>query len=114
MKKNSKIEKKREELKSLSMPIKALVKNGVYSTINQGLKSLYAMEGHTELKTIQQWNRAGKRVKKGEKSLLLWGSPRKFEAVNKETKEVAEMDFFPICFVFSNSQVTDSKKGGKQ
>lgn len=113
MKKNSKINERRKHLKKMSEPIKAMVKEGVFASVNQGLKEIYAQEGHTVLKTIQQWNRKGKRVKKGEQSLLLWGSPRRFEVVDKETEKVEEMDFYPICFVFSSSQVIDSREGGK-
>lgn len=114
MKKNLKLNEKRKHLKELSKPIRAMVKEGVFSTVNQGLKEIYAQEGHTELKTIKQWNRDGMRVKKGERSLLLWGSPRKIEVVEKETEEVDVLDYYPICFVFSSSQVTESEKGGKQ
>lgn len=113
MKTKSKINEKRQLLKGLSTPIKMMVKEGRFNSVNDGLKSIYAEEGHTELKTIQQWNRDGKQVKKGEKALLLWGSPRKFEKVNTDTDQVDEMDFFPICFVFSNQQVIKSKKGGQ-
>ncbi len=114
MKTNSKIQEKRNYLKGLSKPIQALVKEGRFFTVNEGLKEIYADDGHTELKTINQWNKVGKRVVKGEKALLLWGSPRKFEVANADTQEIDELDFYPICFVFSQKQVTESKKGGKK
>lgn len=104
----SAIRAKREELKALSQPFKMAVKAGLIATINEGLVSMYAEQGHNELKTIQQWNNDGFRVKKGEHALLLWGRPtpkqRKAAEENKdETKD--ESDFFPICFVFSENQV---------
>lgn len=112
MKSNSKIQEKRNYLKGLSKPIQALVKEGAFFTVNEGLKQIYADDGHTDLKTIHQWNKAGKRVKKGETALLLWGTPKKLERVNADTSEVDELDYFPICFVFSNKQVIASEKGG--
>jgi len=113
MKTTSKINEKRQFLKGISKPIQALVKEGRFDSVNEGLKNIYAEDGHEELKTIRQWNRDGKQVKKGESALLLWGSPRKFEVVNADTSELDELDFYPICFVFSNLQVTEGKKGGK-
>ncbi|MDD3300792.1 MAG: hypothetical protein PHV91_08215 [Bacteroidales bacterium] len=109
-KSKSKIEEKRSYLKELSKPIKSLVKEGMFGSVNEGLKEMYQENGHTTLKTLQQWNKKGMRVKKGETALLLWGSPRKFEVVNADTSEVDEMDFYPICFVFSQKQV---QKGGQ-
>ena len=91
-----------------------LVKEGTIDTVNEGLKEIYADEGHTDLKTIHQWNKVGKQVIKGEKALLLWGKPQSFEVVNEDTSEIDELDFYPICFVFSQKQVIDSKKGGKK
>lgn len=114
MKTNSKIQEKRNYLKGLSKPIKALVKEGRFFSVNEGLKEIYADDGHTELKTLRQWNNAGKRVKKGEKALLLWGTPKKYEVANADTLETDELDFYPICFVFSQKQVTESEKGGTQ
>lgn len=111
-KKQSKIQEKRNFLKGLSRPIQQLVKIGAYDTVNEGLKEIYSEDGHTDLKTIHQWNKAGKQVIKGEKALLLWGKPKTFEAVNADTSEIDELDFYPICFVFSQKQVTESKKGG--
>jgi hypothetical protein len=78
------------------------------------LRALYLQNGHSELKTLYQWNEAGKRVKKGEKALMLWARPKKIPIPNQseqtettDTKD--EMDFFPICFVFSNLQVQETK-----
>jgi hypothetical protein len=112
------ITEKREILKQLSQPLKALVKLEAVESINEGLKNIYAEQGHTVLKTIRGWNSEGKRVIKGEKALCLWGSPKKRgkkqesdntpTEANTGTTEAGENDplkFFPICFVFSNLQV---------
>jgi hypothetical protein len=84
---------------------------------NDALKIMYYQHGDEELNTLQQWNKKGFSVKKGEKALLLWGEPRhkKYKKDNKaEEGEENEDDlqFFPICYVFSKRQVTESKKGG--
>lgn len=96
---------KREELKKLSKKLKKQKNKGEISTINEGLTAHYAKKGHTELKTMKDWNKAGFNVIKGEKALLLWGSkkrtvPREGEGTNDP------YDFHPICFVFSIQQVT--------
>lgn len=107
MKTNSKIQEKRQELKELSVSLKKLHQKGAIATINDGLKSLYAQGGHTELNTLKGWNKAGKRVKKGSKALLLWGRPRKIDIANADTLEIDKLDYYPICFVFSNLQVEE-------
>jgi hypothetical protein len=106
------IQERREELKSLSASAKMMVHFGSVSSINEGLCVIYAQNGHTSLKTLPDWNKEGFLVKKGEKALLLWGTPKKYnrnkegnsQLVQDEGAEV-NMNFFPICFVFSNMQV---------
>jgi hypothetical protein len=109
METKSKIQEKREELKALSNGLKIMKKEGAIDTINEGLKELYAQNGHTELKTLRQWNEAGKRVKKGEHALLLWAKPKKITPdpsnLTDNVQDDDAMNFYPICFVFSNLQV---------
>jgi hypothetical protein len=109
METKSKIQEKREFLKGLSTSLKLLKKEGAIDSINEGLRDLYAQEGHTELKTLKQWNEAGKRVRKGEHALLLWAKPKRISpdpaGQSENAKEDDEMNFFPLCFVFSNLQV---------
>lgn len=106
------IRAKREELKALSAPLKELKKSGVIDSINEGLVSIYGSQGHTTLKTIHQWNKEGLSVKKGAKALLLWGRPTatQREEINEQSHDKSNLetdvlDFYPICFVFSNLQV---------
>jgi len=103
------IQEKREILKGLSKPLQQLVKDEAIDSVNEGLKSLYGEDGHDELKTLRQWNKDGKRIKKGEKALCLWGRPKQREAeeteTHNDTTQDDEMSFFPICYVFSNLQV---------
>jgi len=104
------IRAKRTELKEISKPIKELVKLAVYNTINEGLVELYATQGHINLKTLKQWNEAGKSIIKGEHALLLWGSPKKLDKKIELTiieGDEKETDFYPLCFVFSELQVIE-------
>ena len=107
MKTKSKIQEKRQELKALSAPLKELLKEGVISSINEGLKIIYADDGHTELKTLKEWNEKGKRIKKGEKALLLWGKPKRIDIKSDGEKE-DETQYYPLCFVFSENQVYET------
>lgn len=109
----SAIREKREELKALSKPFKKLVEVGEIDTINEGLTAYYSDQGHRNLKTLKQWNQAGKKVKKGEHALLLWGRPKavtRKEVTQEAQAESEETDFYPICFVFSDSQVEEGRK----
>lgn len=111
--KQSAIREKRNRLREVSKPIQMLVKAGALPSVNHGLKQIYSQEGHDDLKTIWEWNDQGKRVKKGEKALLLWGSPRKAKVkiTNEGNPAIDdEMQFYPICYVFSAKQV---QEGGK-
>ncbi|MDR2065440.1 MAG: hypothetical protein LBP85_07020 [Prevotellaceae bacterium] len=104
-----KINERRAELKELSKHLRILIKEGAIDSINEGLKETYRNSGHTELNTLKQWNKSGKLVKKGEKALLLWGQPKRVERVSEETAEADEFDFWPVCYVFSNKQVTERR-----
>lgn len=102
------IQEKRTILKGLSQPLQLLVKEGALSSVNDGLKGIYAESGHTELKTLKQWNKEGKNIKKGTHALCLWGAPKQRERQSEEVLEDDDndtMNFYPICFVFSNLQV---------
>lgn len=99
------IRAKRAELKELSQPFKPLVKMGAIKSINEGLRRIYADQGHTVLKTLRQWNTEGMRVIKGEHAFLLWGAPVS-KSDKKETESTDnETEYYPICFVFSQKQV---------
>ena len=99
------IQEKRTILKGLSKPLQILVKEAAIPTVNDGLKAIYAQSGHTELKTLKQWNKEGRSIKKGSHALCLWGVPKK-EAQGEDNDP---MNFYPICFVFSNLQVYEKQ-----
>lgn len=102
------IQEKRTILKGLSQPLQLLVKEGALSSVNDGLKSIYAQSGHAELKTLKQWNKEGRNIRKGSHALCLWGAPKQREQapqVEAENEDNDTLNFYPICFVFSNLQV---------
>ena len=113
------IQQKRAFLIERSKGLEQAKKVGRIQTVNQGLKEAYAQEGHVELKTLKQWNAEGKRVKKGESALMLWGKPQKINLSDQpnqkeQNEEAKEWDFYPICFVFSNLQVQSVEEQNKQ
>lgn len=101
------IQEKRAILKKLSKPLQELSKIGKIESVNAGLKTIYKSDGHIILKTFNQWKKDGKSIKKGEKALCLWGSPKCKEDKNEQCEDtnVDKLDFYPICYVFSNLQV---------
>lgn len=106
------IQEKREILKGLSKPLQLLVKEAAITNVNDGLKAIYAQSGHTQLKTLKQWNREGKSIIKGSHALCLWGAPKKIEHQQSEESQNGEndpMNFYPLCFVFSNLQVYEKQ-----
>jgi hypothetical protein len=107
--KESKINERRAELKEISKGLRILLKEGAIDTINEGLKQMYRDNGHVELNTLKQWNRSGMIVKKGEKALLLWAVKTKRTVKNEDTGEQDEFDFWTVCYVFSNKQVTERR-----
>lgn len=70
----SNIQAKRTELKEISKNFLELKNSGNIASVNEGLKTLYSEQGHAELKTFEQWERAGMHVKKRLKSSLFMGS----------------------------------------
>jgi hypothetical protein len=103
MNNTSNIQAKRMELKEISKTLLELKNKGSIKTVNEGLKSRYQGEGHTELKTFEQWERAGKHVKRGQKALYLWGSQT--TKTIDENGHPKEIKYFPLVAVFSDLQV---------
>jgi hypothetical protein len=108
------IKDKRDILKAMSRAVKPLVgEEGQYDSINEAIVEVfYKPEGHNELYTFNQWKEKGFAVRKGEKALFVWGSPvdrNKDSKGNKIDPEKDEEEFYPLCFLFSNKQVAQSK-----
>lgn len=99
------IRERRQELKELSkhLQIQAL-EHGLKTSTNFLLRQWYAADGHTELKTFEQWKAEGYSVRKGEKALLLWGKPKAKQTEDETEENITE--FYPLAFMFSLQQIT--------
>ena len=106
MKSNSNIKQKREEIKIISTTLKELKENGSIQTINEGLKEIYKQQGNADLRTYDQWKKAGFQIKRGAKALYLWG--RQTAKTVNENGEEKEITYFPLVAVFSENQVYNS------
>ena len=113
MSKNSKTTRKeqyiekRKALIELSNLVRPLVQEGEFDTVNEAIKEQY-IEQHPEIeefKTFNQWKEDGATVRKGEKAFLVWGQPRKIEQVPEGSDEPEEFKYWPVCYLFGNTQV---------
>ena len=97
----------RKSLIAMSQTLRLLVKEGAIDSVNDGLKDLYTEQNPTikEFKTFHQWKDTGATVRKGEKAFLVWGQPRHIEQVPEGSSEPEEFKYWPICYLFANTQV---------
>jgi hypothetical protein len=87
---------------------------GEPDNVNELLKGYYATTyGTTDLRTFEEWKKAGYTVKKGQTSFMIWATPK---ATKAERERVAEAkakgehatekeDYFPVCHLFDIKQV---------
>lgn len=102
----------RKILIEASKAIRKLIEEGEFDTVNEGLKSLYeeANPSIKEFKTFHQWKAEGATVRKGEKAFLIWGQPRRVEQVPEGSTEPEEYKYWPICYLFANTQVVTAEQ----
>lgn len=108
-KKNSRQKEVRAALSALSISIKPLVQSGMFGSVNEGLIAHYSNEGHFNLQTFKEWSKRGYSVNKGAKGLPVWGEQRTFntrKGDSIEDENGKERKFYPICYLFSEQQVT--------
>jgi hypothetical protein len=103
MNNTSNIKEQRAKLREFSRQFVALKEAGTIRTINEGLKLIYLQQGHTILKTHDQWEQEGKRIKRGAKALYLWG--KQTVKTVEENGESKEIKYFPLVALFSENQV---------
>lgn len=98
---------KRKTLIALSQTIRLMVKEGVYDTVNEGLREMYQEQNPEieEFNTFNQWKEKDCIIEKGSKAFLFWGQPRKAEQVPDGSTEPEEYKYWPICYLFANTQV---------
>lgn len=102
----------RKSLIELSKGARLLVQLEEYSTVNEALIDLYKKENTeiNEFKTFWQWKAEGYTIKKGVKSFLVWGQPRQITQVPEDTEEPGEFKYWPLCYLFANTQVIKPEK----
>ena len=116
---------RRQALKELSKALIAMRESGEYmgnedDTVNGLLRFYYACKGYKNLKTFREWKEEGYIVRRGEKSLLVWGAPVPSKAEKECTEELkkegkeeeAKDDYFPVCHLFAEVQVYKLEKVG--
>lgn len=98
---------KRKSLIELSKFVRLGVKSGAYDSVNEGLKEIYQETNPEieEFKTFWQWKEEGATVRKGQTAFLIWGQPRKGSQVPEGTTEPEEYKYWPLCYLFANTQV---------
>jgi len=70
------------------------------------MKVLYRKGDAKVFNTFWQWKDENKTIIKGSKASIIWGQPRtKTQEINGQ--EVDEYSFFPLCYLFSDTQVRD-------
>jgi len=97
----------RKKLIALSQVIRLAVKDGIYDTVNEGLREMYeeSNEEISDFNTFNQWKEQGYTIKKGSKAFLFWGQPRKISQVPEGSSEPEEFKYWPICYLFADTQV---------
>lgn len=108
MKKNDNYLQNREKLKELSNLVKPTVKEGQFSTVNEALKELIYKEQQpdiSEFNTFHSWKAKGKMILKGSKAFLFWGMPVKAKRQDSQEGEPDEFSYFPLCYLFADTQV---------
>ena len=84
-------------------------------TINYMLLNyMYQTNGATEFNTFKQWKEKGATILKGAKAFAIWGQPvheqKKKEDKKEEETQEDKYKYFPICYLFSNLQVTTQQE----
>ena len=102
----------RKALIALSQFIRLGVKEGAFDSVNEGLKETYIEQNPAieEFKTFNQWRQEGATVRRGEKAYLIWGQPRQVAQVPEGANEPEEFKYWPICYLFANTQVYQPKE----
>lgn len=99
-------EKMKKEAKTVSDKIEA-----AETTLNYIIVSMYENETNCKVfKTFHDWKKAGYKVNKGVKAFAVWGTPKRIkDKLETEAGEVLEgesWEFWPLCYLFNESQVT--------
>jgi hypothetical protein len=106
--KTSKISERKAALRETSNTVEELMKTGKIkaANLNDGLLVFYnGKRKNAVWMTLEQWQTAGYSVRKGETAQMIWG-----KKVDKTNEAGEAFSYFPILFVFTNSQVDRTVK----
>lgn len=102
----SKARLRRQELKEISQPLKPMVKDGLFETLNEAIiECLYKRDGHEVFRTFEAWKKDGFSIVKGSQAFVVWGRPQTMTKPEPKAEGEEEREFFPIAYLFSNKQV---------
>jgi hypothetical protein len=99
----SKISERKATLRLTSNTVEELMKTGKIkaTNLNDGLLAFYNGKKKNQVwMSLEQWQTAGYSVRKGETAQMIWG-----KKIDKQNEAGEAFSYFPILFVFSNSQV---------
>jgi antirestriction protein ArdC len=109
---NNKYSERREQLRKTSNEVAELQKNGKIKTanLNDALLEFYSGRKKNQVwMTLEQWQSAGYSVRKGETAQMIWG-----KKVSKTNDAHEEFSYFPVVFIFNNTQVKRSSRNFKE
>ena len=112
MENKNKYSERREQLRKTSDEVAELQKNGKIKTtnLNDALLEFYSGKKKNQVwMTLEQWQSAGYSVRKGETTRMIWG-----KKVSKTNDAHEEFSYFPVVFVFNNTQVERSQRNFKE
>jgi hypothetical protein len=104
----NKISERKAALRETSNTVEQLMKDGKIkaTNLNDGLLAFYnGKRKNAVWMTLEQWQTAGYSVRKGETAQMIWG-----KKIDKTNEAGEAFSYFPILFVFSNSQVDRTEK----
>lgn len=108
MENKNKYSERREQLRKISDEVAELQKNGKIKAANQNdaLLEFYSGKKKNQVwMTLEQWQSAGYSVRKGEFAQMIWGMK-----VTKTNQNCEEYSYYPVAYVFNNTQVERSSK----
>lgn len=112
MENKNKYSERREQLRKTSDEVAELQKNGKIKAenLNDALLEFYSGKKKNQVwMIIEQWQSTGYSVRKGETAQMIWG-----KKISKTNDAHEEFSYFPVMFVFNNTQVERSSRNFKE